>query len=373
MEIMKHTYYRLQLKLTSPLSVGSGENRKSDSDVITRLDGSPYIPATTIAGVLGHWFDIEKRRNIFGFINGNSSESSHVIFYDADLDKKSFVKVRDSVALKNKVAIKNAKFDFQVIEPGAEFVTIIELTKENEILQSDIEKLAEAVSSSALRFGRKTNRGYGIVEISRMQKAEFDFSDPKGKKAWLEFDPLDNAAWNEMPIVTISNTNEKSDVIKICLEQNGPLSIREYTTEIGEVERIKDNGEKVYKAVPDYRMMKLRNGEAVIPGTTWAGAFRSRFEELSDIETTKALFGYVITKSQKTMPSKIIFSESTIKNNTKKIITRTAIDRFTSGAQSRALYTEETCCNGTTSLLITIPKNTDEKKQTLTLCSYSRS
>lgn len=348
---MKHTYYQVILKLKTPLSVGSGANETSDSDVITRINGKPYIPATAISGVMGHWVNEAERKNIFGFIDGEESRQSRIIFYDADIISDSFITVRNSVALKNKVSVPGAKFDFQIIEPGAEFVTYIELTKENEALQPFVEELVSAISGSALRFGRKTSRGYGVAEVISLKKAEFDMSVSEEKKAWLDFDVTDMNSWNDISPEKIKETNEQVDIIKISLVQNGALSIREYTTE---------------ENAPDYRHMSLHSdGTAVIPGTSWAGAFRQRFESLSGTELTEELFGYVRQKSSETRPSKIRFSESIISDNILKTISRTSIDRFSAGAKDKALYSEQTCYNGNTELVITIPSSADEITRTV--------
>ena len=38
--------------LASPLSIGSGEEEHSDSDVVFRASGEPYIPGSSLAGAL---------------------------------------------------------------------------------------------------------------------------------------------------------------------------------------------------------------------------------------------------------------------------------------------------------------------------------
>lgn len=353
---MKHTYYQIVLKLKSPLSVGSGTNETSDSDVVLDGRGMPYIPASSIAGVMRHYIkNEEKRKEIFGYINGEQSRQGKIIFYDAVLISESFRTVRDSVALKNKVAEKGAKFDFQVVETGAEFVTYLEILKENEKICSDAEILIAAMKSSSLRFGKKTSRGYGITEIKSLKKAEFDFEKDDEISEWLYFDATDMKSWESISEYELKASDHENDIIKMSLRQNGAVSIRVYTTAVS------TDSEKM----PDYKQMTLKDGTPVIPGTSWAGAFRERFCTFAGEQRTKDLFGYVDNKnnSGETIKSKITFSESEISDYTSKKISRNSIDRFSAGTKDTALYTEITCYNGKTELVITIPKDTGIKER----------
>ena len=50
--ITKKVYYRFLFQLTSPLCLGSGDNDETDKDIIRDGRGIPYIPASSVAGVL---------------------------------------------------------------------------------------------------------------------------------------------------------------------------------------------------------------------------------------------------------------------------------------------------------------------------------
>lgn len=346
---MKHTYYQIILKLETPLSIGSGEKQQTDSDVIKDNNGTPYIPASSIAGVMRHYFKEEKKRNsIFGYINGSKSSPSSVIFYDALLSGNCVTSVRDSVKLKNKVAVDGAKFDFQIVETGAEFTTYIELDKNNYDKQSDIEELLGALSESVLRFGSKTSRGYGKTKIISLRKAEFDIETQK--REWLDFDIFDAECWKNIPTFTAQTKQRKYDTVKLELKQKGALSIRVYTTEVSQG-----------TSAPDYKQLTLRNGVPVIPGTSWAGCFRERFESLSDKEAANIFFGYVTEKTNETQKSQIVFDESQISGHISKNVTRTSVDRFSAEVKNGALYTECTCYNGTTELSVYYPADIEEK------------
>ena len=89
----------------------------------------------------------------------------------------------------------------------------------------------------------------------------------------------------------------------------------------------------------------------VIPGTSWAGAFRERFREFAG-ETpenqpfTEQVFGFVREAMNVQKKSRIYFQESRITGSSRKVITRNSIDRFSAATKDGALYTENTAYNG---------------------------
>ncbi len=138
-KITKKKYLRIKFKITSPLSIGSGENEKTDKDIIRNSQGIPYIPASAIAGVVREKLDNKKAEKYLGKVTINQNAGSEVreemavesrvIFYDANIcgEQKERISIRDSVALDDyKTAKKGAKFDMEVIEPGIQFETFFE-------------------------------------------------------------------------------------------------------------------------------------------------------------------------------------------------------------------------------------------------------
>lgn len=59
-------YYRIEFQLTSPLSVGSGENYITDKDIIKDSRGIPYIPGTSLAGIYRSLFSKKTAETYFG-------------------------------------------------------------------------------------------------------------------------------------------------------------------------------------------------------------------------------------------------------------------------------------------------------------------
>lgn len=112
--------------------------------------------------------------------------------------------------------------------------------------------------------------------------------------------------------------------------------------------------------------LKNAKGDAVIPGTAWAGIFRSHFATiLGRISHENAegfikdLFGYV--DGEKAEESKIVFDETVLEKATFIDRTRNAIDRFTGGAGDKKLFTSRYAYSGSGDLVITLKSGKYDK------------
>lgn len=424
-KIIGKKYYRIAFHNTSPLSIGSGENVVTDQDILLDGCGRPYIPGTALAGVyrsqLTSAMDEKTLKNYFGGLaveeaagltgkawrtaveKGEDKESLFII-YDAVIAPESLSQIRitkrDMVALDEyKTAIDGAKFDFQILEPGVKFITYIEQNL-TENCQEDIGgQIARAFQTGELRMGSKTGRGFGAVKADEIHVAEFSFckkeedkqNPKKGNHAlydtnrWLDFSMYDAPGNNEQQNGSCWEEIEESDlpeastpanrlVITLDLKQAGGISIRRYTTD--------ENG-------ADYEQLTITDptdpekGEIpVIPGTSWAGAFRAQMRRLNPDLCQEAFFGRVKDSVQHTDTGKeniknqskeyykthVFFSESRIEDAKPVVYTRNAIDRFTGAAATGALYTEKTWFEGHTTLEIVyddwdVSDKTDQEKQ----------
>ncbi len=392
------TYYRIKLQLASPLAVGSGEDSNTDSDVILDSSGAPIIPATSIAGAVRHFLGVEcdDKSMLFGYVNGkngnngnnvdNGSDSleSKVKFYDAVLISDSFITVRDSVALENKVGVNGAKFDKEAVETlqdlqsvkiriqakfdkeavetDSVFETLIELRNVSEDEENAILDAVSAIDSGLLRIGSKTTRGYGEFRVTEIKKAVFCL--PDDRKEWVEFLPYDfssDKCYTDI-LHEIKNRKQNFNYTRIHLElkQRGAVSIRSYTVK---------NANDIKTA--DFVQLSTNDGVPVIPGTSWAGAFRKRFSDFTgkDKEYVNSVWGDVDIEKNIQSKSKIIFSESRLANYVEKKIDRNAIDRFSAGIKDGALYSEKTVYNGKCSLNIDIKNDVAEPDKCMKIIS----
>ena len=363
----KITYFKLKIELLSPLSIGSSESKDTDSDLLLDSLGRPVIPATSIAGVYRSLEkDEEKRKKYFGDVtihrSGSKKEEavkSSLKFYDGQLESDSEeISIRDGVKLDlNKTAKKGGKYDFQVVEPKATFVSYIEVIEEIKDGISEKDSCADYVAAmlkKQVRLGSKTTRGYGEVSVLYQTK-EFILPDQlKGPEGWLAFDMFKSDFGGDWQKGS-EERDEKTISIDLKLKQKGGLAIRQYLTDANE------KSDKKNELVADYGPLSLANKTPVIPGTSWSGMFRNHIWRLlgeEEKEKIEQAFGYVEGKDA--AKSKITFSESQITGAKPKILARNAIDRFTSGTKKGALYTEQTIYDGETKLTIEMKKDVSE-------------
>ena len=260
----KTVYYQLNFRLESPLAIGSGEGESTDKDIIVDKYGQPFIPGTSIAGVLRSCFCEDDKKNLFGNVKINTKTDdmefrdeaieSAIKVYDATLRTDAsncqsaygsfFVTQRDCVALEDKVSAEGAKFDFQAVETGAEFIGFLELTGDNDAAQTAFESKIESAlarfNTGELRLGAKTTRGYGQVSLTVKKKC---FVFPDKLTDWLDFDMFNDAHWEKADTLTLSEDHKDSHIV-IRLRNRAGISIREYSTEVSTKEEISTTRKK---------------------------------------------------------------------------------------------------------------------------------
>lgn len=402
---MIRNIFKIEFQLASGLSIGKGDSLETDNDVITRRDGTPFIPGSSIAGV---YRDLIRRKKVFPsgkndtkgkgpqnyedsyfgnvWINRKSEEqspkdqslTSRIIVYDANVSGSYVISQRDNVALDDyKTAVTGAKFDREIVNAGTRFVTFFEeiLEDKDELLheQTGMSCFAEAILTAwrknELCFGGKTSRGLGAVKITESSGVSWrSFHLPEDGSQWADFDMMKHAAawnpinWDAIKRAASAGSNEavpagdRNIRITLQLQQRGGISIRQYSTEVGEAD------------FTQLENMDPSTGQfaPVIPGSSWAGAIRHRMKQLltgeDAEETIELLFGNAgVEKRKEKMKSRIHFSESAIRDYTRLMMVRNAIDRFTAGTGDGALYTERAVYNGNSELALELPESTGDK------------
>ena len=389
---MKKIYYQMKFVLRSPLRIGNGMHEHSDSDLMLDGRGLPFIPGTSLAGIIRHRAgslcgDKRTLDRLFGNIEKASEENkentaipSAVIFNDAvireDIEKVDvYISNREGVALGEwETAKKGAKFDFQITETGQAFYSIVEWTGDAKQETAEITRIIEPILkdyiATGLSAGARTTRGYGKFELS-VKKKEFNF--PNDLSDWIEFNPYASNAF-EQGIELQRALSEKDCTVKIGFKMKGTFTVRVRTAR---TELMEDG------SVPDSIPMTNFRGKPIIPGTAWAGMFRHHmhhllrdigvYENSLEMKSLDRVFGMSDGKGEMSK-SLLCFSESEINIKNEKeqrlSIMRTAIDRFTASPRNAALYTNMVYIGGDGELLIRYEHDslTRQQRELLAAC-----
>lgn len=372
-------YYQCVFQQQSPLRISTGGGGETDADVMTDIRGLPFIPGTSIAGVLRQQClslgaDDSLMKTLFGYVDKTGKSStceSKVLVSDATIpanataDDDFQIRPRNAVCLSDKdtgAAKKGGLFDFETVECGLPYTSILELS--DEAGEREIRALESALScwvTEGASFGARTTRGYGEMSVS-VAKRSFHFPEQLGE--WLAFDPFAAGSFapdsSDTAPLEVCRPGARAQIeIVASFRMQGTFSIRKYTTELPEKEQ---------SAAPDFSPLSNRERLPVIPGTSWAGSFRhhmrllarqtqrdaeAREEKLKRID---ALFGKTEEGNQR---SKIRFSETAVNGSALYPVTRVAVDRFTNAPRGAGLFTSDIAWGGTGTLTVTLPSGTD--------------
>lgn len=348
--VVKRIVYRVKLLFVSPISVSSGYEGMTDSDVLRDYDGNPFISGSSIAGAFRAYVQSKNNRNdIFGFANDEDGKMSPIFISDLKFDNKVINDIRDSVALDdNKITKEGAKFDFEVLQGNSKGYFYIELTireKDNEeLLVSALNEIFNGIHLKEIRLGSNRTRGYGIIDIDQIKKREFT------KNNFLDYkDCYSENAWNNEPKYKLDySTKGHWMCIEVPLRLKGGISIRKYA---------------VRKGAPDFEHM-TDHGSPVIPGTSIMGALRHRIKEIiKELDEYSSyglypnkmideMFGFVSGKDAHI--SGVIVDEMVIEGAKALEMTRTGISRFENSARNGALYKEKTYVDGVFTLRLSV-------------------
>lgn len=363
--LIKRIYYGVQMSLDTPVCVSSGGNDTTDKDVLKDWEGRPFIPGTSLAGAFRSFLesDGENADVLFGSADETEGKMSRIWVSDFRFDEEVTTAIRDGVKLKNRIAIDEKKYDYEVIEYGSGMLYIQvciwdtgrveEITEEK--AEEQVKRIIGGIYSGDIRIGAQKNRGLGKLKVAHIYRREFS---KENAEEWISFDrkTLSQEKYRK-DIQAWCVPSEQYVTIQVPLRLTGGLSIRKYSTE--------KNG-------PDFvsLMRKSESDEekAVIPGSSWKGAIRSRIEEiLQELgvegilrDECKQIFGFVEEKSDReadAKPAEWMISESILKTDKYVQNVRNSVSRFENATIQTALFTERFAVEGTTELEIKIRKD----------------
>ena len=357
---------RVLVEAATPLAVGTGEsNILTHSEVIVDVNGLPYIPGTSLTGVIRNTIkDAPAVDRVFGRVSKDEIIGSMLIVSDArivDFDGQVIdglavpshelltlykdLPVRQHVKIGEKgTAVDSGKFDNQVVYKGTRFCFDLECR----ILSDDDEKLFDRVldiiNSGLLRVGGGTRKGYGRLEAISSWVITYD--DMKGyldHSAELSITPDALHGWTPYEKKSVADNDW---VISIKITPDDFVFFGSgFGNENADAVQIM---ERYVVWPPDHKAVVVDSG-VVIPASSVKGAFAQRFVYwYNALESEKGnvarniLFGHVDRNSM--LPGVIYFDdiiEDIDLENRCKVFNHVKIDRFTGGAFPGALYNEE--------------------------------
>lgn len=370
-KLVRKIVIQSKLKTQSPLRIGSGANEGlTDILILKDKQGQPFIPGTSLAGVLrseiAAIYGEKAADKLFGSIDGRDSNQSMLNISDVVLTSKGIV-VRDGVAIDELtgVAKTGAKFDFEALERGAAGDVLLELTvrkcDEAKPLEITYQHNAYSVKgdcygemaatiadllTGGISVGSLTTKGYGkITGAEAVSVYDFDFAQAKSAEQWLAYisdEKLPQAAYTGKAEAVKAAENF---YLEVGCALQGALLVRNF-----DVDDSKQNKEEATLSA-----VQLKSGEDyVIPGTSWKGVLRSRAFKIllaltgNDLQAAQhklqEIFGFANDgEKQSGKRSKLLVDETYI--STKKLSamrqTRNRIDRFTGSTIDSALFCEE--------------------------------
>ncbi len=357
--VVRRLYARGTWKLHSAAHFGGDETGVADMCLLQDADRRPFIPAASIVGVARSflarqslaWEDYIKEENepqeikqFFGGAGKDDTMSALTVADAACRQKTVKTIIRDGVRVnaRSGSAAVGAKFDVEVVERGAEFELCLECIIRQGENDAELEKLFLALlygfQQGDIRLGARTRRGYGRGKVAAWDIRKLCMNNPEDVMAWLRDD-----AWSRP---------------ESCLKPH-PLPDRrryfhiEVEFELRTSLLIRNSSGKP----KDPEMVHLQsNGQPVVPGTSFAGAFRHRAALIAntigwrkkheDKDAVCEMFGPIheqqSTSRQKDVwASRVRIEERLVEHVESRRQHRVAIDRFTGGSLPSALFDEE--------------------------------
>lgn len=382
-EVMGETNYkyrfvaRIVLEAKTPLVIGTGNKGiHTDATIARDVNGLPYIPGTSIAGVVRHALGLtDKDDNFFGYQKKEKGRGSEIIFSEArmigkdgvavdgiqDLPEDEFYKafktlpVRQHVRINDKgVGAEHGKFDEEVVYKGTKFcfeIEVLSATGDTEMFKEVLRKL----HSTEFRIGSGSRKGFGKMEVESCLYRTFDLTKADDLDRYLDHSsdlskPFEGDSFREV------SHWEGAIRYKLTLE---PEDFFLFGAGFGdkEVDLV-----PVKEKVVDYKKKEVVDVNILIPASSIKGAIvhrvayhynkkkGDRFADKASADEVKswtehneaviALFGSADPQNKRR--GNVLF-EDIIENKEvdEKIFNHVSIDSFTGGAIEGALFSEK--------------------------------
>lgn len=292
---------RITLEAVTPILVGTGSGDLiTDALAVKDINGLPYLPATSIAGVLRHTLQLneEDDKRFFGFQDKKGGQGSLVIFTDGVMVGKEgkavdglqnidwsdpFYEAYQNLPVRQHVRIsdqgtaeKNGKFDNEVVYQRTRFVFEIEMITTSPC-QDMFERVLAQLYDETLRLGSNTRSGYGKVRVADCKSACLDLRKPEDLNAYLAKPASLAEQWTRFQPFGKTDTDfDKEQWIQYRLELK-PVDFFMIGSGLGDKDA--DNtpmAEHIIKWNNEGKPQLSQNPQVLIPGSSVKGALAHR-------------------------------------------------------------------------------------------------
>lgn len=327
------------VKLISPLIIRAGVyndilNDTVDDIVVTYHDGQPFIPGTSLAGVLRQTIqDIRSDVDnvLFGSIDEHKGMQSALQINDIPL-KNTNISVRDGICIDDVLGVTKdgAKYDFEVIESGAYGTLRIDCVV-RECHQNQVDIIEEALKilanllKNGISIGARTVNGFGRIASEDISLEHYDFTKPESVQDWLLRKSGATITIPEEPMVA------KRDLI---------IDMDCYLEDTILIKSIfESRWEDELEGKSEDKLLTL-----FIPGTSVKGVLRHQCGHIlhalgRGTAITNELFGYSNDKTKDSHKGRVLVNEVYFDTAyTQEEQHRIRVDRFTGGVMNGALF-----------------------------------
>lgn len=388
---IKHTKYthrfvaRLIIEAKTPLAVGSGDKDiTTDALVATDVNGLPYIPATSIAGVVRSMLGEECAKSFFGCQSKKKDENrgSEIIFTEAKIvdskgnivDGLNYEALQDGLLKEYKElpirqhvritsrgvadANKAGKFDEQVVFAGTRFGFELEMVSDGSNF-AQFETVLLQFRNKTFRLGGGTRSGFGQIEVISLQTRVLDLRNEDELTLYLEKTSSLSQSWTGWPEGDACQSTNDEDWVEYKLKlqpEDFFLFGSGYGDQDADMTPVKEE-----KVLWDGHHGSLSEQMVLIPATSVKGTLSHRtafhWNRLNEYfagnpeakvgnenEAVRLLFGYEDQVAKTQQRGNLLFSDIIEDKDcvTDKVLNHVAIDRFTGGAIEGALFSEKT-------------------------------
>ena len=324
------------IHLDSPVLISAGSagtewQNEADAYVLRNAMEQPFIPGTSLAGVLRRRvrdIDAALEELLFGGAKQSAGDLQSAVAIDDIMLEHAHITVRDGVGIDDYTGtgLTGAKYDYEAVERGAEgklriVVTVRSYHKAAYPGFTDAVKRLADMLAGGIRLGALTAKGFGRVSCRDVQALFYDFSRREDVRDWL-LKKTPSHVYSGRAGSVISPKNfivEGEFALKTSLLVRG--------------------------ADDDGNVAQLKSGsDFLISGTTIKGVLRHRAMYIlrrlgKPEEILRGLMGYAEKDDRK--KSRFLTAETYFKDGvTEAAQSRIAVDRFTCGAMTGKLFTE---------------------------------